>query len=314
MRRLVEWDLRPKGLITGVKTLMLTEEQLRYFNVFGFVLLKSLLTTDELRIIQSEFDHRAEVVSSYEDFDGTKRQYFNMMGKDTPFLSSLMEDPRFVGVAEQMFGDVLGRGSDGNRYVKNTFWHYDPGTPEAYGVKFAIYLQPMRADNGALRLIPGSHKNPWFVDLDKHPPLRYAWVRQHYEKAESDEVISSVPGYVCETDPGDVVAFDDRIYHASVGGSNDRHQCDITYLRYPRTPRELAATISLAKDYMNERDNSADPWNPKRTAPDDWFANKGRSSMRQRWIEGWKEISEMKEGENGFKTVPIDGKSKVVPA
>ena len=36
--------------------------------------------------------------------------------------------------------------------------------------------------------------------------------------------------------------------------------------------------------------------------------------MRQRWIDGWREFSEMAEGENGFKTVAIDGKRKVVPA
>ena len=293
---------------------MLTAEQIAHFKTFGFVILRSVLTKDELKTIQVEFDRRAAVVTSYEPFDGTKRHNFNMMGDDTPFFASLMEDPRFVESAEQIFGDVLGRGSDGNRYVRNTFWHNDPGCPEAYGVKFAIYLRRMRADNGALRLIPGSNRRPWFHQLDERPPLRYAWVRQDFARAEADDVIESIPGYACETDPGDVVAFDDRLYHASVGGSNDRHQCDVTYLKYPRTPQEVAATISLAKDYMTERDNSADPWNPKRTAPDEWLANLAGSPRRQRWIDGWRMFSEMTEGGNGFKTVVIDGKSKVVPA
>ena len=292
---------------------MLTEEQLQHFKTFGFVILRRVLTRDELKTIQTEFDHRASVVSSYEPFDGTKRHNFNMMGGNTPFFASLMEDPRFVEAAEQMYGEVLGRGSDGNRYVKNTFWHYDPGCPEAYGVKFAIYLQRMRAGNGALRLIPGSHRRPWFDHLDERPPLRYAWVRQDYARAEADDVIESIPGYACETDPGDVVAFDDRLYHASAGGANDRHQADITFLKYPRTPQEVAATISLAKDYMAERDNSADPWNPRRAAPDEWLANPAGSPMRQRWIDSWRMFSEMADGKNGYQTVAIDGKSKVVP-
>ena len=293
---------------------MLTAEQLAHFKTFGFVILRGLLTPDELETVRTEFDRRAAVVLSYEPFDGTKRHGINMMGEDTPFFASLMEDPRFAETAGQMFDDVLGRGSDGNRYVKNTFWHYDPGCPEAYGVKFATYLRPMRAHNGALRLVPGSHRRPWFDQLDERPPLRYAWVRQDHARAEADDVVESVPGYACETDPGDVVAFDDRLYHASVGGSNDRHQCDITYLRNPKTPEEVAATISLAKDYMTERDNSADPWNPKRTAPHEWLANPARSPLRQRWIDGWRRFNEMTEGENGFKTVVTDGKAEVTAA
>ena len=293
---------------------MLTEEQLAHFKTFGFVVMRSVLTEDELKTIRSEFDHRAAEAFSFEPFDGSKRHTFNMMGHGTPFFASLMEDPRFAETAEQMYGDVLGRGSDGNRYVRNTFWHNDPVCPEAYGVKFAIYLQRMRADNGSLRLIPGSHKGPWFDQLDERPPLRYAWVRKDYARAEADDVVESIPGYACETDPGDVVAFNDRLYHASVGGPNDRQQCDITYLKYPRTPQEVAATISLAKDYMTERDNSADPWNPRRTAPDEWLANPDGNPLRQRWIDGWKRFSEMNEGENGFKTVAIDGKLKMVPA
>ena len=40
----------------------------------------------------------------------------------------------------------------------------DP-TQDCYGVKFAYYLEPVDAESGALRLIPGSHKNPLHEDL-----------------------------------------------------------------------------------------------------------------------------------------------------
>ena len=105
-----------------------------------------------------------------------------------------------------------------------------------------------------------------------------------------------------------------RIYHASVGGSTDRQMCTLVYRNYPGTPQEVAATITHAKNYFTERDNSAQPWNPKRHAPDEWLANKAGNPRRQRWIDSWRKFSEMTEGENGFKTVAIDGKLKVVPA
>ena len=215
---------------------MLTAEQLRQFKTFGFVILRSVFTNDEIKTIREEFDHRAAEASSYEPFDGSKIQNFNMMGDDTPFFASLLEDPRFADTAEQMYGEVLGRGAEAYRYVSNTFWHFDPGCYEAHGVNFGIYLQPLRTDTGALRLVPGSHLRPWSDELDGRSPLSYAWVRQDRKRAAGNDVIRSVPGYACETDPGDVVAFDDRFYHASAGGSTDRHLCDITYLNYPKSP------------------------------------------------------------------------------
>ena len=163
-------------------------------------------------------------------------------------------------------------------------------------------------------MIPGSHRRPWFDELDERPPLRYAWARRDFQRAEADEVIESIPGYVCESDPGDVVAFDERLYHASLGGSSDRQMCALDYFNYPTSPQEVAPTIAHARNYMTDRANSADPWNPKRSPPDEWLANSAGSPRRQHWIDALRKFSEMNEGENGFKTAAIDGKLKVVPA
>ena len=73
---------------------MLSEDQMAHFKTFGFVVMRSVLTEDELKTVQAEFDHRAAVASGYEPFDGTKRHGFDMMGVDTPFYASLMEDRR----------------------------------------------------------------------------------------------------------------------------------------------------------------------------------------------------------------------------
>ena len=111
-----------------------------------------------------------------------------------------------------------------------------------------------------------------------------------------------------------MVAFDWRLYHATLGGSNDRHQVSLDYSSYPKTPQEVAVVIAEAKGLSAERDNSAEPWNPRRSVPDEWLANLDGNLRRQRWIDGWRKFSEMNEGENGFKMVAIDGKLKVVPA
>ena len=59
------------------------------------------------------------------------------------------------------------------RYVGNTRWHYNDGSSNnhGFGVKFQFALQPVRADSGALRFIPGPHKNPFQDGLAGVPPL-----------------------------------------------------------------------------------------------------------------------------------------------
>ena len=93
-------------------------------------------------------------------------------------------------MAEQLYGeDVFGIASDVNRYVGDTRWHPDTGSLDQYGVKFAYYLQPVTADTGALRLIPGSHESSFHGEL-----------RQKMDELELD--IPDVPAYIFESEPG----------------------------------------------------------------------------------------------------------------
>ena len=169
------------------------------------MILRSVFTDDELKTIRSEFDHRAAVASRHEPFDGAKHRNFNMMGNDTPLFASLLEDPRFAEAAEQMFGDILAENAGANRYVGNSPWHYDAGSHEGSGVHFVMYLQPVRANTGALRMIPGSHKREWFDELYEQQPLGPRWTRAAASPEETKlamDAIDSIPAYACETDPG----------------------------------------------------------------------------------------------------------------
>ena len=105
---------------------------------------RQLFSQDELKTIHTEFE--AAMTEAFRDdpFDGTRRHWMITMGPDTPFLASLLEDPRFCDTAEQLYGeDVFGIASDINRYVGDTRWHPDTGSLHQYGVKFAYYLQPV---------------------------------------------------------------------------------------------------------------------------------------------------------------------------
>ena len=84
-------------------------------------------------------------------------------------MANMLEDERFLLTAQQLFGeDVMGMGADANRYVGHTRWHpdhYADPTKDCYGIKFAYYLDPVGAESGALRVVPGSHKMPLHKEM-----------------------------------------------------------------------------------------------------------------------------------------------------
>ena len=264
---------------------MLTDQQLEQFDTFGFVVLRQVFGADELATIEAEFEDGLNAAYAHLPFDGSKRHWTNTLGAVTPCMAGMLEDDRFLATAQQLFGeDVLGMGADANRYVGHTRWHPDhhaDPTKDCYGIKFAYYLDPVGAKSGALRVVPGSHKLPLHEE-----------VGATIKSAGLD--ITDVPGYVCDSMPGDVVAFDLRLWHASWGGSTGRRMCTFVYYHNPDGQEEEDATRSRAANSVKataQYDRPDDPLYPAH-----WLENRGGSRRRQRWIE--------RLGELGFLASP----------
>ena len=255
---------------------MLTEEQIHYFNTFGFIILRQAFNQDELKTINREFDHALEEAYQHAPFDGTHRHWVPMLGEQTPFFASLLENPRFCNSAEQLYGeDVFGIITDANRYVGDTKWNPDTQSTHQYGIKFAFYLEPVGAKSGALRVIPGSHKQPFHGEL-----------RQAREESRLD--LAEVPAFVCESEPGDVVGFDLRLWHASLGGGTDRRMCTLVYYNNPKTDEEDQVTRKQARSNAGTSTKFGRP--PEPIHPPHWLANPHKNPKRQRWINRMKEL------------------------
>ncbi len=293
---------------------MIDDRQVEYFKAFGFLVLRNLFSADEVRTIRSEFDYRAEIASGYEPYDGTKVCNMVMMGNDTPFFASLLEDDRFLQIAQKLYGDVTGDVVTADRRMGDTVWHHDAGGYDEAGVRFAFYPQPLTAQTGALRLLGGSHLQPWHNQLDEMEPIGAKWYRHsatEQEKALANATIDKIPAYVCETEPGDVIACDLRTFHASCGGNTDRHMCSLMYFKYPQTPAEIELTISQAKGWTSEKKRLADPWNPA-LLRSCWEEDLDRHPLRKLWIERMQHFSQMPEGQNGVRAVAVNGKLRIV--
>ena len=255
---------------------MLTESQSVHFKTFGFVVLRQVFNPDELAVIDKEFDSALTSAYRQAPFDGTTRHWVTMMGPSTPFFEGLLEDTRLCAVAEQLYGeDALGIVADANRYVGDTRWHPDTHSIHQYGIKFAFYLEPVGPESGALRVIPGSHRNPYHGELKRVMP-------------ELDLAIDEVPSHVCASEPGDVVGFDLRLWHASFGGSNDRRMCTCVYYNNPRTPEETESTREQGANNGKTTakfNRPGDPW-----IDPEWVANPAGSPKRQRWLNRLREL------------------------
>jgi hypothetical protein len=255
---------------------MLTAQQIAHYHTFGYVVMRGCFSAAEVATLRAESAPALVAEYRHQPFDGTRRQWCCMLGEDAPLSASLLEDPRFFDVAEQLHGKVLPYWCDANRYVDpETHWHPDIVDDFAFaGVKYLHYLQPLRAGTGALRVIPGSHRKPL------HDQIR-AYLDQHHPR------VDQVPAVACEVDPGDVIAFNFPIYHAAVGGAVDRGLNTLAFYPYPRDESQRA--------YMAETMRKSLPANEQgfgwrgEVYPEGWIAAAATNPRRRVVVERLRE-------------------------
>lgn len=145
-------------------------------------------------------------------------RYVPMTCARTPESVHLID--RLEPIAAALLGAaVLPTRAKGVLYAGASPWHRD-ATGDVRSVGFAAYLESLRADNGALRVVPGSHRT----------------------SADAGS-LSPDAGIAVETDPGDIIAFDEHLFHSSVGG-HDRRQWRVDYVVDPTTPDAEASVCA----------------------------------------------------------------------
>ena len=242
----------------------LTEQQINHFRTFGFIVFRQCFSPDEWRTYCHEFDLGLDALIPGDKHDGKSRFQANLMDATTPFITSLNDDPRFWETAEQLLGkEVLGVGGDSNYYVGDTAWHPDNNGLRQDSVKFTIYLEPLNARNGALRVIPGSHREPL------HSAIRGDTSQEHSSARSAvgpnfGVRPDQVPCYVFESEPGDVLAFHTGIWHGAFGGNTKRRMGTIQYYEDPQTVDSFEEIRRVLRHvHKNEIETQGRPWFPE---------------------------------------------------
>ena len=209
----------------------LSQQQLAYFETFGFLYFPGLLA-GEVDEITRRFENvwAAHGSGHYgSEHDRERRSALLPFIDQDKYLSAMLDNPRIDGIASSILGDDYNyTASDGNFYVGNTGWHSDGyGKSKYLSIKMAMYLDPVGSDSGCLRIIPGSH----FVDssygdaLQKSAPTSK---EQHQEKLWGIPG-SDVPAFALESQPGDLVVFNHNLKHASFGGGERRRMFTLNF-------------------------------------------------------------------------------------
>jgi hypothetical protein len=244
---------------------------------FGFGIIRGFFEATSLTEEIDRVMRRGLVSQQATHYSGINFQYVPMMIAETPASLTLLDR---VGVlAESLLGGpVLPTRAKGTRYFGNTPWHTDSESPVT-SIGFIAYCEPLDRENGALRVIPGSHHRE-YGDA----------IRELGVRAET----VGIPSHVVETQPGDLILINEHLFHASSGGAA-RRQWRVDYLRVPVDADEERDTKAyFANIYPAEWDGGYDVDRYPSYGPD--WRDSGRPSAAQLERLGVYDLAARQEG------------------
>ena len=220
--------------------MQLTEQQIRFFNTFGYIVMPKLFSAGEIADITAAFETSIQQHGGGDKHDGSKRTMFLGPIERIPAMNRLLDEPRITGLIGSVIGEDFNYCSgDGSTYAGDTPWHSDGSWGELFSIKVAFYLDSVRGNSGALRVIPGSCHPDHFVRKLKLEPNKSMDV---FDVAPKD-----FPSNVSlDSDPGDVVIFNHDTYHAAFGGGNRRRMFTMNCTRHAHDPR----TTEMLRNYL----------------------------------------------------------------
>ena len=215
---------------------MLSTQQVKHFDTFGFLVLPKLFTADEILLMKAEAKDIFYEARGNKPFTGDKWEAVQPFFERRSFLSKLPADNRIYGIGLDLCGpDFILSVTEGNLQKGNTPWHGELATKNApFGIKIAFYTDPLTQNTGALRVIPGSHTGR---NTDKFNLLR--------QRTDDPDFMpfgirpEDIPCYALESQPGDVIVFTESTLHSSFGGASGRHQHAINFISQPQNAKEL---------------------------------------------------------------------------
>ncbi|GCE05939.1 phytanoyl-CoA dioxygenase family protein [Dictyobacter aurantiacus] len=196
----------------------LSEEQIRFFDEHGYLILRQWIPQDLLKRLQEAGEHWIEKGNSidasdplYEDYAFAEREHGRVMfrvnyvhNKGEAASLELLGSPAVLGVAESLCGpdfvptyeSMVFKEKDDGAAIP---WHQDAVHPRKHRIfNFDLYLDASRVDAGALHVIPKTQSQ-----------------RQDLCALTEQWGWNPPEAIVVEMEPGDVLLHDVMVVHGS---------------------------------------------------------------------------------------------------
>ena len=241
----------------------MNQEQLDHFETFGFVILSQVLSAPEMERINTAAD---ELWSAELKRDpAAKNIGLAPFVELSPELDWLATDDRIYEAMEQLLGRGLvwsgSEGIDALTPEASHDWHADRPYSRELGyprIKIMLYLSPMKKEKGALRVIPGSHRDPLHTQLKP-----FQDVHGQPEPPFFGMPGSQVPCYALETQPGDAALFSQSLFHGVYGKRPNRRYIALKFAAPPSTDAQLASLHHYAPYAFKSHGTFIDSPNPR---------------------------------------------------
>lgn len=215
----------------------LTAAQIHYFNTFGYLRLPGLFKPDIARLtegFEDVFREHGQEAMDYRVALHNNERRVNMMGivERSEKMRWLLDDARVHAILAPLFRTPYGyTGSDGNLFYCESSWHYDSfGAPlDIRHIKLSFYLDPLTAETGAIRVIPGTHH---YHDVFSQMTREALYTPEEIVANVGVEP-SAIPSVPLATEPGDLVCWDFRTQHASFRGDARRRLFSLSFREEP---------------------------------------------------------------------------------
>jgi hypothetical protein len=147
-------------------------------------------------------------------------------------LAALERDPRVVDTMASILGpDFETKAADANLFYCDTSWHADmySSPMNEFHAKLSLYLDPLRGDSGAIRVIPGTnfHTTPFARQL-RQKLSTPTTIEDNFGVAPHD-----VPSWTVTSEPGDAVLWNYKLIHASFNGGDRRRLLSLNFRQRP---------------------------------------------------------------------------------
>jgi hypothetical protein len=210
------------------------EHQRAFYESFGFMVYPGLFA-DEVDELSAAFDDAfadpamPRICFTIPGHHGRPRIATGDLIERDPRMRRLRDDPRILGVVDRLVGpESTYMSSDGNIYRCESEWHVDTvPAVDRRAIKLLLYLEPIGATSGALRVMPGSHRSNARTDT-LAPYLGFDGPIGPRMGIGGHQL----PHWALESTPGDLVVIDFSTAHSSYGALTDRRKIALNFF-YP---------------------------------------------------------------------------------